>query len=355
MTSFDEIISLLSVKRGLRMYVAVAVATLIVSAIVSRLAARRRSVIPRVRVIIIGGSFAGLAVLRELLAALPDADVTLVEPRDYVEYVPGILRAFVDSSAAQRLLVPLASAARGARHVRAWADAVLRGAGKDANGVTCAGFVSSRAETAGSSRSRACASGSTMTMTLLPFDVCVIATGSSYPAPIRGGTNSVTLTARLAELDAARLAVAAALASTTGVRIVGGGPVGVELAAELAAADPRAAAAGAIELFATAPRLLVGMHAALGDAALAWLKANCVRVKLSAGRDECGAGGGGGVGSVGGPLVIKCYGAKGNTAWIDANTSPELAAARDSSGSGRLLTRPTLQLMKGGGGGESAR
>jgi len=67
---------------------------------------------PPASVIIVGASFAGLAAVRTLLHA-PHAKnrrplrVTLVEPRDYFEYTPGILRAFVAPEHAEGLCVPL--------------------------------------------------------------------------------------------------------------------------------------------------------------------------------------------------------------------------------------------------------
>lgn len=67
---------------------------------------------PPASVIIVGASFAGLAAARTLLHA-PHAKnrralrVTLIEPRDYFEYTPGILRAFVVPEHAEGLCVPL--------------------------------------------------------------------------------------------------------------------------------------------------------------------------------------------------------------------------------------------------------
>jgi len=277
------------------------------------------------RVVVVGGSFAGLAVLRALRGAR-GLSVTLVEPRDHAEYVPGILRALVDARAAARLLVPLAAAAAGARVVRGRAVAVREGgAGGAAGTVVVAAPGGARAE--------------------LAFDACVVATGSTYPAPVRagvdgGGDEPASLAARAAALDAGRRALAAALGEGgRGVRVRGGGPVGVELAAELAAAHPRAAAAGRLELAAAAPRLLEGLHAALGEAAARWLRAAGVRVVLGAPR-----GGGGGGGGDGGPLEVAAFGARGAGDWVrGGGGAPALAAALDAA-TGRLRARPTLQL-----------
>jgi len=67
---------------------------------------------PPASVIIVGASFAGLAAARTLLHARHNKDkqplrVTLIEPKDYFEYTPGILRAFVAPEHAEGLCVPL--------------------------------------------------------------------------------------------------------------------------------------------------------------------------------------------------------------------------------------------------------
>lgn len=63
------------------------------------------------RVVVVGASFAGLALTRQLLATEGReaglCEVTVVEPRDYFEYTPGVLRCFVAPGKAGGLLVPL--------------------------------------------------------------------------------------------------------------------------------------------------------------------------------------------------------------------------------------------------------
>jgi NADPH-dependent 2,4-dienoyl-CoA reductase/sulfur reductase-like enzyme len=62
---------------------------------------------PPARVVVVGASFAGLALTRQLLASGAPCDVTVVEPKDYFEYTPGVLRCFVAPEKAEGLLVPL--------------------------------------------------------------------------------------------------------------------------------------------------------------------------------------------------------------------------------------------------------
>ena len=71
------------------------------------------------RVLVVGGSFAGLTFCHELLHRLPathsDVAVLLVEPRQWFEYTPGVLRALVRPSHHRSLLTPIA-------HTRAGSD-----------------------------------------------------------------------------------------------------------------------------------------------------------------------------------------------------------------------------------------
>lgn len=62
---------------------------------------------PPARVVVAGASFAGLALTRQLLLDDGLCDVTVVEPRDFFEYTPGVLRCFVAPGKAAGLLVPL--------------------------------------------------------------------------------------------------------------------------------------------------------------------------------------------------------------------------------------------------------
>lgn len=74
----------------------------------------------------------------------------------------------------------------------------------------------------------------------VPFDYCILASGASYAAPVqqdRQFMHALTLPDRLSELKAHALR----LKSASSVVIVGGGPVGVELAAEVVSRFKRGA------------------------------------------------------------------------------------------------------------------
>lgn len=63
------------------------------------------------QVVVVGGGFAGILAARTLAeecrAAGLDACVTVVDQKDYFEYTPAVLRALVDPSECDTILVPL--------------------------------------------------------------------------------------------------------------------------------------------------------------------------------------------------------------------------------------------------------
>lgn len=122
------------------------------------------------RVVVVGGSFAGLTFCRELLHRVPPPSggspavaVTLVEPRQWFEYTPGVLRALVRPAHHPSLLTPLAhtTAGRDGRvaHVQGVCTALS----------SCAALV---VVEGGEER-------------WLPFDYCVLALGSGYGEHIK--------------------------------------------------------------------------------------------------------------------------------------------------------------------------
>ena len=77
------------------------------------------------RIIIAGASFAGLSALRHL--DLTKADVVVIEPKDYFEYTPGILRSLALPSHARKLLLPLQESLRGkpCKWKQAWLEEIV--------------------------------------------------------------------------------------------------------------------------------------------------------------------------------------------------------------------------------------
>lgn len=148
---------------------------------------------------ILGGGFAGARVAQDLAKA-GFANVTLIDRKDYFEVTYSTLRT-------------LAEPGMGSRARMRYADFLKAGFRQ--------GEVTELAE--GSAR---LADG-----TEIPFDTAIVATGSSYTSfPVAKSRDALTEAERVAEMAAEHERLLAAKS----VLIVGGGPVGVELAGEIA-------------------------------------------------------------------------------------------------------------------------
>lgn len=151
------------------------------------------------RVVIVGGGFAGSAIARELETKFA---VTLIDTKNYFEFTPGILRTVV-SPAHIRKIQALHS-----------------------HSLHRAAIVVDRVISINSSQVRT-------EKATYPYDYLVIASGSSYSPPIKeSGIVVATRAEHLREHHAK-------LDQANSVLIIGGGPVGVELAAEIAEHYPR--------------------------------------------------------------------------------------------------------------------
>lgn len=145
------------------------------------------------RVIIVGGGFAGTYVARKLQNHY---GVTLIDSKDYFEFTPSVLRTIVEPQNAEK--------------IQAQHSAYLQKA------VVIKEYVT----------------GITPKEVITPtrnfyYDYLVICTGSSYNAPIKDF--DIVTSARAQEL----VSYAQKLKQSNSVLIVGGGLVGVELAAEI--------------------------------------------------------------------------------------------------------------------------
>jgi len=158
------------------------------------------------KVVIVGGSFAGLKA-HSLLSVNRDLDVTLVNSLDYFEYTPGILRCFVDPD-----------------HYPSLHAKIQPNRGRILVG-TATSVESSHVEVQRASDGQE---------ESVSFDYCVIAAGASYEGSIKPDLDDVGKEQRQMRFkDANR-----ELRGSQKVVIVGGGLVGVELAAEIATALP---------------------------------------------------------------------------------------------------------------------
>ncbi len=153
----------------------------------------------RKRLVVIGGGFAGAMIARRLQR---DFAVTLIDSKDYFEFTPGVLRCLVEPAHIRRVQVLHTHYLREAKVVRGTAEALRE------HEIVVEGKP-------------------------IPFDYAAICSGSSYHLPFKQA-NLV----RHLRADTLRDA-ASALRKAKSVLIIGGGLVGVELAAEIAWKYPK--------------------------------------------------------------------------------------------------------------------
>lgn len=197
------------------------------------------------RVIIIGGGYAGTQLARALD---PSADVTLIEPREAFVHNVGAIRAIVEPSLLDSLILPYTHLLKRGCVVRDRAIAIQDNAVKLASGQTIMG------------------------------EVIVIATGSSYHAPFKPVTDT------MADFRSASHSLYQKVDAASTIAIIGAGAVGVELAGEIASARPEKQ----ITLISAADRLFPEFNPLLGQRLEAKLKALGIHVHLST-RAEGGA------------------------------------------------------------------
>ncbi|KCV69239.1 hypothetical protein H696_04656 [Fonticula alba] len=152
------------------------------------------------RVVIVGGGILG-AFCARLLDAMPRFHVTLVDTKEYFELTPSITTVMANPSLVENHRFLHTSYVRNGRVVIGYATEV------------CHRQVRADGQS-------------------IPYDYLVIATGATYNSQIRG--NNVTTSYRTKKLNADFRS----LEQSRSVLIIGGGSVGVELAAEFAERFP---------------------------------------------------------------------------------------------------------------------
>jgi NADH dehydrogenase FAD-containing subunit len=246
------------------------------------------------RVVIIGGGFAGARVAQDLVKS-GFSNVTLVDRKDYFEVTYAMLRS-----------LPELDLGRQAR--RAYRD-VLR----------CDFRLGEVTELKDSEA--VFADG-----TNIQFDIAVVATGSSYPTfSIAKSAHAWTLREREEEFERERERLKAA----TSVLIVGGGPVGVELAGEIADHFPEMK----VTLAEGGSRLLPEFKEKAGTIAekkLGDLGVNVVCGKILSPED-------GEYRSA--DIVYTCVGPKANTGFMRAHFSDKLDLV------GRIIVDNTMRVI----------
>ena len=204
-------------------------------------------------VVIVGASFAGLTVQRHLTSHIKgEVDVTVVDMKTYFEYLPGVLRCFVEPSHFSQISCPL-SVLRDTTVVTGQVvavDAAKRWEDQTKNQVKLK-------------------DGRT-----LSFDFIVLAAGSTYAAPIKATTSTKLLTERQEQWNSA----AADLEAANIIVIIGAGAVGVELAGEILTKY----ASKRLVMIDMASTILPGFRQESVEYATKWLKTNGAELKLGA-------------------------------------------------------------------------
>ena len=174
----------------------------------------------RRKLVVVGGGYGGTRLARGLDK---DMDVVLVERRDRFVHNIGAIRAVTDPSWLDAIILPYSGLLERGQIVH-----------DEVTGVR-SGSVTLR--DAGE----------------LAADYIVLAVGSSYPEPFKAGALTAHFAATMHEINAR-------LRTSQSVAIVGAGPVGIELAGEIAAAYPDKA----VTLVSSGSQLLPTYTHALG-------------------------------------------------------------------------------------------
>lgn len=157
------------------------------------------------QVIIYGGGMAG-AILAKELSSL--ADVTLVDPNDYFEVPMAVPRSLVRPDFAEKAIVPFRQALPGVRHLRG----MLTQLNEEEGLVTL---------------------GSGKQISVLG-NVSVLATGSSFSNSLMRASDSTSL-----ERKAFYSRYSQRISLAKNILIVGGGPIGIEVAGEISENYPQ--------------------------------------------------------------------------------------------------------------------
>ena len=183
------------------------------------------------RIVIMGASFAGLWSKRNLS---PDANVTVIDFKNYFEYTPGVLRAIVQPSHLSNIIADIPQHSTGSGDDVTSNPSFVHG---EVVEVRPREVLVKMFGHGGAAKGAASGTGPGTGGQLLrrvPFDTLLVGCGSSYPGPMKPTLSEPTRDSRMATMHTERQR----LERSDTILLIGGGPVGVEFAAELVEAFP---------------------------------------------------------------------------------------------------------------------
>ncbi len=277
-------------------------------------------------VLVVGGSFAGLSAVDTLVRSDSPMHVTLVSRTDFFEYLPSSLHCLVRPDYLDKVTTSLRGGdykfVHGTVVTLRRHEAEVRVHYRDERVVT----------------------------ELIPFDFCIWACGTGYPEPIYNGS-STFLEMRKKMFRETRVNIL----NAKSLLVVGGGPVGVELAAELTELPVAALCAPrSVTLVCSTFELLVTLPERARWYAEMWLRNKGVRVvtggRLAKSEDDCTLICTSHDGTVptrfkGADAILWATGTIKNRA-LNAMNHGGLVASEDLDPNGRVFVRATLQLPR---------
>ncbi|PNH09564.1 Apoptosis-inducing factor B [Tetrabaena socialis] len=254
------------------------------------------------KVLVIGGGFAGVIFAQNTSAF---ADVTLVDPKAFLEITWATVRSVVNTAVAAKAVIQYEDLPKMGRVVNATVTRLTPKEAHLSNGE------------------------------VLAFDYCAICTGSSYSDAFKSNV-SLNRDQRLLELKS----IGEEIKAAKNIVVIGGGPAGVEVAAEIV----EAYAGKAVTLVHPRAALLSTLPPKAGAQAKKWLEAHGVKLLLNTTVESKPEGRGpatltlsGGV-QLAADLVLWCAGAKPITGFMNE----DMAATVNDKAAIKVL--PTLQV-----------
>jgi hypothetical protein len=206
-------------------------------------------------VVIVGASFSGLTALSHISDPSYSFRVILIDPKDYFEYSPGILvclRDDITHSRLNRIISPLEDFYQSSAH--RFVQGSVRSLSPTSKLI--------QVETVKGEKE------------IIHYDALLLCCGLPYPIPIRSHVSS------LAKRKEEMISSADSLKKSNIIGILGGGLIGVELAAELCS-DHRTELSKII-IFTSDESLLPTLPVSAGNRAQKWLSKNGVEIIFSA-------------------------------------------------------------------------